>query len=86
MDRYDRLPPELRAWLSRAALPWSPHSAARLWHRLLHEARGDTATALARLDRAERDMLARDCAKIWRPGYPLDAPAPAMPVAGRPRA
>ncbi|WP_198672161.1 DUF6525 family protein [Pseudogemmobacter bohemicus] len=28
MERFDRLPPELGRWLTRAALPWSPHSAS----------------------------------------------------------
>lgn len=76
MDRYDRLPPELRAWLARAALPWSPHSASRLWLRFLREAEGDAAAALARLDRAERNMLAKDCPKVWGASYPTEVPRP----------
>lgn len=76
MDNYDRLPPELRAWLSRAALPWSAHSVARLWTRLLRELRGDRDAALARLDRAEHRMLARDGPRIWGNRYPLHPPAP----------
>lgn len=71
MDRYDRLPPELRTWLATAALPWSPHSVSRLWDRLLREARGDVAAVLARLDRAEQTMLARDCPQIWGDSYPM---------------
>ncbi len=72
MERYDRLPPELRAWLARAALPWSPHSVSRLWMKFLHEARGDVALVLERLDLAERRMLAKDRPKIWGQLYPLD--------------
>ncbi|WP_260349929.1 DUF6525 family protein, partial [Alloyangia mangrovi] len=35
MSAYDRLPPELRAWLAQAALPWSPRSALRAWRGAL---------------------------------------------------
>ncbi|MFT3690780.1 DUF6525 family protein [Paenirhodobacter sp.] len=70
MDRYDRLPPELRGWLARAALPWSAQSVARLWERHLRETQGDTMAALARLDLAERRMLAKDRPKVWGESYP----------------
>jgi hypothetical protein len=30
MRAYDRLPPDLRAWLADAARPWSPTSCLRL--------------------------------------------------------
>lgn len=76
MDRYDRLPSELRAWLAEAALPWSPHSVSRLWARFLREERGDIPAALARLDRAEQRLLAKDCPQIWGDCYPV-APAKA---------
>ncbi|WP_276617454.1 DUF6525 family protein [Qingshengfaniella alkalisoli] len=33
MASFDGLPPELRRWLAQAALPWSAHSARRLWRR-----------------------------------------------------
>lgn len=70
MRRYDALPPALRAWLARAALPWSPQSALRLWQRALAEARGCPKAAGARLDRAEAAMLARDAARVWGRGHP----------------
>lgn len=72
MERFDRLPCELRVWLSHAALPWSPHSVLRIWNRLMHETKGDVATVLARLDGAERKMLAKDCPRIWGESYPLE--------------
>lgn len=78
MDRYDRLPAELRAWLAGAALPWSAASALRLWTRLQRETGGDTALVLRRLAQAEARMLARDCPRIWGAAYPLDAPPPAL--------
>lgn len=73
MDRYDRLPHDLRQWLTRAALPWSPQSVLRLWGRELRAADGDVAVALARLDLLERQLLAKDGPRIWGEGYPVDA-------------
>ncbi|NGM45686.1 hypothetical protein G5B31_09070 [Rhodobacter sp. SGA-6-6] len=65
MDRYDRLPPELRRWLVGAALPWSPGSALRLWRRLRQDCAGDAEALFRRMDLAEARMLARDAPKIW---------------------
>ncbi|WP_280115177.1 DUF6525 family protein [Paracoccus marcusii] len=49
----------MRAWLSRAALPWSPVSCLRIWQR--QRARGATIDQiLAALDRAEARALARE--------------------------
>lgn len=69
MDRYDRLPPDLRNWLARAALPWSPKSVLRLWLRLHRETGGNTALILRRLDLAEMRMLAKDAPRIWGRTY-----------------
>lgn len=65
MDRYDRLPPDLRRWLAAAALPWSPHSALRLWRRLRQDCAGDATALCRRMDQAEARMLARDAPKVW---------------------
>jgi hypothetical protein len=59
MRAYDRLPPDLRAWLADAARPWSPTSCLRLWSKALSE-EGCPKRALDRLNRAEAAMLARD--------------------------
>lgn len=80
MAQYDSLPPPLRAWLAQAALPWSPHSALRLWQRNLRAAGGDAALACAALSRAEARLIAHDARQIWGAEYPLavsDASAPA---------
>lgn len=69
MQDYDRLPPELRGWLARAALPWRPGSVLKLFGRAMART-GDRARALAELDAAERRLLARDAATIWGPGHP----------------
>lgn len=65
MDRYDRLPPELRRWLAAAALPWSPGSALRLWRRLRRDCAGDAEALCRRMDLSEARMLARDAPKVW---------------------
>ena len=59
MAAHDRLPPDLRAWMINAALPWSASSALRLWTRALRET-GCRDAALARLEAAEKRTLARD--------------------------
>ena len=69
MCAFDRLPPELRAWLHEAALPWSAQSALRLWRRAL-AGTGDLAAARARLDAAEARLLTRDAPGVWGAGYP----------------
>lgn len=65
MERYDRLPAELRHWLSKAALPWSAQSTLRLWSRLHRETGGDIDRMTRRLDLAEQKMLMRDRTRIW---------------------
>ena len=59
MRAYDSLPPDLRHWLSEAALPWSPISVKRAWSRSI--ARGlSPEDALQSLSQAEARMLAKD--------------------------
>lgn len=59
MAAFDALPAPLRAWLARAALPWSPASCLRIWQR--QWSRGATTDQiLAALDRAEARALARE--------------------------
>ncbi|MEO1677830.1 MAG: DUF6525 family protein [Pseudomonadota bacterium] len=68
MQIYDALPAPLRQWLSQAALPWSPTSAQRVWHKAM--ARGQSVDqALAALAQAEVRMLARD---RYSNAHPLD--------------
>jgi len=67
MQAYDALPPDLRAWVAQAALPWSPTSCLKLWRRALAE-EGCTDRARARMDRAEQAMLAKDARLRGAPG------------------
>ena len=80
MARFDRLPPDLRAWLCAAALPWSARFAARIWTRALAET-GRPEAALARLTQAEARALAREAAVVWGPGHPAGQGG-AQPPAG----
>ena len=59
MREFDRLPPELRAWLSEAALPWRPKSVQRAYDRALART-GDTHRALEALAHLEAQQLAKD--------------------------
>lgn len=59
MREYDRLPQELRAWLSTAALPWRPRSVRRAYDRALAET-GDARSAFAELERLQAAQLAKD--------------------------
>ncbi|MBR9864795.1 MAG: hypothetical protein GYB24_15255 [Rhodobacteraceae bacterium] len=59
MAAYDALPPALRRWIAGAALTWSPASCRRVWMAARAKGASDTE-ALARLDRAEQNTLARD--------------------------
>lgn len=70
MTAFDRLPPDLRAWLAGAALPWSAASALRLWQRALRET-GSPQAARDRMARAEARTLAREAARVWGRAHPL---------------
>ena len=70
MREYDRLPPELRAWLATALLPWRPRSARKAFERAM-QATQDPARALDRLDAIERRQVARDARGIWGAGHPF---------------
>jgi hypothetical protein len=78
MAEYDRLPPELRAWLAQAALPWSVRSVRKLWSQARATRRGP-ADVLAYLSAVERRALARDAPVIWGPALPPCAPPPCAP-------
>ncbi|MBN2760228.1 MAG: hypothetical protein JXQ79_06990 [Rhodobacteraceae bacterium] len=81
MQDYDSLPPELRAWLAQAALPWRPVSVQKVFARAMART-GDKARALAQLDAAERRLVARDAAAIWGERHPA-ANTPEMEIADK---
>lgn len=75
MAAYDRLPPELRAWLAEAALPWSAHSALRLWRKSLQRHGGDIGKARSQLSRIERRRLSQDARRVWGDSHPAASEA-----------
>ncbi|MCF2904074.1 DUF6525 family protein [Octadecabacter sp. CECT 8868] len=69
MQDYDRLPPELRVWVSGALLPWRAATVRRAYDRALARS-GDQDRALAELDRLQRKQVAKDVSRIWGSDHP----------------
>jgi hypothetical protein len=69
MRAYDRLPPELRAWLADAVLPWRPQSVRRAFDRAVARTQ-DKASALRELDRLQARLVARDARQVWGTDHP----------------
>ncbi|MEM6438758.1 MAG: DUF6525 family protein [Pseudomonadota bacterium] len=72
MADFDRLPPDLRAWLAAAVLPWSPRSVRRAFDRALARL-SDRAAALEELDRLQARRVAQDADKLHDGRRPTDA-------------
>jgi len=75
MREYDRLPAELRQWLSTAILPWGPRSARRSFDKALART-GNTDLALRELDRIQQKLVSRDASHVWGHDHPLAAARP----------
>jgi len=58
MEEFDRLPAQLRRWLSNADLPWSPASVRRVYRKALDDT-NDARKALEELDNMQRKRLRR---------------------------
>lgn len=69
MHDYDRLPAEVRVWLSSAVLPWRPRSVKRTYERALAKTHC-RAKALDELERIEKRLIARDVRNIWGDTHP----------------
>jgi len=69
MREFDRLPPELRAWLAAAVLPWRPRSVRRAFERAVARTR-DRVRALEELDRLQDRLVAKDARAVWGQEYP----------------
>ena len=77
MREFDRLPADLRIWLTSAVLPWGPRSVHRTYTKAL--ARTESAEhALQELDRIQSRLIARYARKIWGADHP-DAMADSTP-------
>lgn len=64
MREFDRLPPELRAWLAAAILPWRPRSVRSAFERALARTK-DHSRALQELDRLQDRLIAKDARGVW---------------------
>ncbi|MEO0939254.1 MAG: DUF6525 family protein [Pseudomonadota bacterium] len=69
MREFDDLPPELRGWLSRAALPWDPRSVRRAYRKAFRKT-GTQQKALAALDALEAQRLSKDTGAVFGPAHP----------------
>jgi len=70
MGEFDRLPPELRGWITTAILPWSPRSVQRAYRKAMARYH-DTAIALSELDRMEARLVSRDTRMVWGKDHPF---------------
>ena len=59
MEEFDRLPAQLRRWLSNADLPWSPASVRRVYRKALGDT-NDARKALDELDNMQRKRLRKE--------------------------
>ena len=75
MREFDRLPAELRAWLSEAALPWRPRSVRKAFDKAVARTR-NTDRALAELTELEQRLIAKDARQIWGGAHPDACPEP----------
>ena len=69
MREFDRLPPELRAWLAAAVLPWRPRSVRRAFDRAVARTH-DRSSALEELDRIQQKLVAKDAREVWGDAHP----------------
>lgn len=69
MQEFDRLPPQLRAWVATASLPWTARSVRHAYEKALAQT-GDTALALQALDKVQNRLIAKDAPKIWGAAVP----------------
>jgi hypothetical protein len=69
MREYDRLPTELRAWLSSAVLPWRAKSVLRAYQNA-YQRTGNRDLALRELDRLQSRLVAKDAQRVWGRQHP----------------
>ena len=72
MNDFDRLPQDLRQWLTEANLPWSPKSTLKLWNKALDSHAGNPVAARAYLSRCEAQKMQKDAPEVWGASYPID--------------
>ena len=75
MRAYDRLAPDLRAWVANAMLPWRAGSVESAFAKALAKT-GSRSEALKALDQMQNRLLAKDGVRIWGDAYPTDPVSP----------
>ncbi|WP_425394201.1 DUF6525 family protein [Aestuariivita boseongensis] len=69
MHAYDRLPKELRDWVSSALLPWGAASVRRAYAKA-YARTWDARLALRELDMLEARLVGKDAHKVWGEAHP----------------
>ena len=72
MQEFDKLPVELRNWLTTAALPWAPKSALNVYRNAVSKT-GRRDEAVGELNRIQSQLLKKDCRKVWGETHPSAA-------------
>ena len=69
MHEFDRLPRELRQWMSTAMLPWGAGSARKAYQRAVTRT-GDPMLALKELDAIQDRLIRKDAGQVWGAQHP----------------
>lgn len=69
MGDFDRLPRELRAWVTQADLPWRAKSVLKSYQRA-DSVSGDGKKALEELDRLQDRLVSKDAKSVWGEAHP----------------
>jgi len=72
MHDFDRLPAELRQWITRASLPWRAKSVQTSYQRALRKS-GCHVCAMEELDRIQASLIRKDAGKVWGDMHPAAA-------------
>ncbi|MFA8442644.1 DUF6525 family protein [Yoonia sp.] len=69
MHDFDRLPQDLRQWMTRATLPWRAKSVQTAYQKALRKT-GCHTCAMEELDRIQASLIRKDAGKVWGAGHP----------------
>ncbi len=69
MRDFDRLPKELRHWVSHAKLPWRSKTVQVKYDQALRKT-GSPKAALAELDRIQDKLVSKDTRRLWGEAHP----------------
>ena len=69
MREFDRLPAEVRQWLSSAILPWGAASVRRAYAKAMART-GDVSLALQELEAVQSRLVCKDAKSVWGADHP----------------